>query len=275
LSPKFSPNVYTISHNDFFFALYSTATADSLVFFRCYRCSFVVHNHCLPSLDDDEGKSIKRKKRQTDKGELLEIYRKKWKCKDCLKWDHEVDRILTYKWCAVEDNDAEGEPENCAGKSIDNIELVEMQDKESDPLADSTEKNNDAPDFKDTRSSPSVRRLFLIKFKDLSYRHVTWVPESWLSNVNASMIRGFLKRYPDIPPSMEEALPEEWKKVDRVLDVEFKNGKKLYNVMFTKTEVDFQSVKEVKRAFIKWQGLHYDEGKVKFVTSKMWLQVQS
>src|SRR5690242_224076 len=51
---------------------------DSLVFFRCYRCSFVVHDHCLPSLDDNENKRIKGKKRLTDRDELIKTYRRKW-----------------------------------------------------------------------------------------------------------------------------------------------------------------------------------------------------
>ncbi|KAI9032881.1 hypothetical protein CLU79DRAFT_830715 [Phycomyces nitens] len=88
-------------------------------------------------------------------------------------------------------------------------------------------------------------REFLVKWKTMSFRHLTWVPASWLARVEASLYREACKFDFVRPPLPEQSLvPRSWMMIDRILDIE-------------RFEVQGRSV--IRRVFAKFCNLPYDE----------------
>jgi hypothetical protein len=61
---------------------------------------------------------------------------------------------------------------------------------------------------------------YLIKWKGLSYRHTNWVSAKWIAHTNPALYRGYLKRKEKLGTPQ---FSEDWKIVDRILDVEWTN----------------------------------------------------
>ena len=84
------------------------------------------------------------------------------------------------------------------------------------------------------------------------------MPGAWVWGVaSPSMKRAFEKRdgHHNLPKmTFEDAIPEEYIRVDIVLDVEYTNV-----VRLQLEEIDKQRVKEVKRALLKFKGLGYED----------------
>lgn len=158
---------------------------------------------------------------EDDSHELkMEFYRNKWNCHLCNRWNWEIDRILTYRYISEQS----GEQSSILDESNTLMKASEIE--------------------------------VLVKFKDLSYRKVEWVPGYWLMNVSILKYRNFVKTRP-VPLSEEEVIPREWLKIHRVLDVEYSNNKTLREKLSSRR--GGSSVETMKRAFIKWKGLKYSE----------------
>ncbi|KAI8084780.1 P-loop containing nucleoside triphosphate hydrolase protein [Halteromyces radiatus] len=100
-------------------------------------------------------------------------------------------------------------------------------------------KNNDNTHRLD---STTKNRVFLVKWKDISYRHLDWVPETWLAGVSPMKYNNYLKKhYDQYPIKVEDAVPFYWKVIDRVLDTKQSQSG------------------HVKMVFAKFRGLAYDQ----------------
>ncbi|KAA8905988.1 chromodomain-helicase-DNA-binding protein 4 [Sphaerosporella brunnea] len=97
-------------------------------------------------------------------------------------------------------------------------------------------------------------REYLVKFEHQSYFHVQWRPGPWVSGAFAPKRLGFLKNTPNAILAQEEAIPEDWLRIEIVLDVEYTSL-----VPFGDLDVDLARIKEVKKAYVKFRGLGYDE----------------
>ncbi|RIB13901.1 P-loop containing nucleoside triphosphate hydrolase protein [Gigaspora rosea] len=158
---------------------------------------------------------------EDDSHELkMEFYRNKWNCHLCNRWSWEIDRILTYRYISEQS----GEQSSILDESNTLMKASEIE--------------------------------VLVKFKDLSYRKVEWVPGYWLMNVSILKYRNFVKTRP-VPLSEEEVIPREWLKIHRVLDVEYSNNKTLREKLSSRRSGS--GAETMKRAFIKWKGLKYSE----------------
>ncbi|CAG8686355.1 2481_t:CDS:2, partial [Ambispora leptoticha] len=189
-----------------------TGSGFDRTFFRCHRCYYTAHYRCLQPL-----KGELRMNSDTSLERWIKMYRKDCKCIECLTWDYEIDKILTYE---VVPKIKKGK--NVAKASIDND------------------------------------RRYLVKFKQRSYRKVDWVSERWLMNVSPSLFRSFKKK--NLPPlRKEDVIQSEWTKVDRVLDVFYENDAMLANIEFANKSEEEASIYQVKQAYVKWQGLTYEE----------------
>jgi len=63
---------------------------------------------------------------------------------------------------------------------------------------------------------------YLVKWKKLSYFQATWMPGAWVAGVAASaMRRAFNKKDPGPRMRTEDAIPEDWYRVDIVLEVKY------------------------------------------------------
>ncbi|KAG0331006.1 hypothetical protein BG000_011296 [Podila horticola] len=199
------------------------------VLFRCFRCTYTAHDKCLrphPSLDKD-----------TDQALVIKQYRKDWKCHQCLEWDRELDQILAFRDVPISKPDSEPSAE----MEIDSTDVA----KTCDPvLIDSNSK--DGPP-----QAPNTVREFLIKWKGMSYRKVTWVPSYWVTQVvSPAKIKSFWKKTAD-PADAKDVILDEWTQVDVVLDVVFDQD-------FDGNEDDMDALDYIQSVFVKWKGLDYE-----------------
>ncbi|KAL9597606.1 MAG: hypothetical protein Q9219_005045 [cf. Caloplaca sp. 3 TL-2023] len=99
---------------------------------------------------------------------------------------------------------------------------------------------------------------YLIRWEKCSYSKSTWMPGAWVWGVTKHAMRSAFANRDNgrnLPKmKFEDAVPEEWLRVDIVLDVEYTNVVKMQL-----EKVDLKRVKEVKRAYIKFKGLGYED----------------
>ncbi|KAK7542654.1 PHD/FYVE-zinc-finger like domain-containing protein [Phyllosticta citribraziliensis] len=98
-------------------------------------------------------------------------------------------------------------------------------------------------------------KAYLIKWEKLSYFRAAWMSGAWTWGVTASSMRkAFFKRETGPKMRTEDAIPEEFLRIDIVLDVKYTN------VIDVRTEdIDKARIKEVDEALIKYKGLGYED----------------
>ncbi|CAI2172775.1 10525_t:CDS:10 [Funneliformis geosporum] len=187
---------------------------DSQVFFRCLRCSQAIHESCLPFLNEEESLS-----------EKMQSYRESWNCHLCLKWEDKIDKILTFRKISVNSN-KEGSME------VSRSQIEEI--------------NADSDNIEDYE--------FLVKFEDVSYLQVEWVPGPWVFGISPTKYNNYVKSQPD-PLTKEEAIKSYWTKIHRILDVQFKNEVTLREQLENRHKNLGKGVPV--QAYVKWRGLNY------------------
>lgn len=115
------------------------------------------------------------------------------------------------------------------------------------------------PDLVDRAASKLAedKKEYLIKWRNKSYHHTTWMPGTWVWGVaKHAMRRAFLKSDKDINPqkSAEEAVPEDFLRVDIVFDVQYSE-----KPQDRSEEADLARIDKVKEAYVKFKGLPYEE----------------
>lgn len=184
------------------------------VLFRCMECYRACHLYHLPAKIGAIG--------DLDEEEAalarFEEYSRNWTCKDCL--DKPADVVALVAW-----------------------------------------RPTDSENYKSGRTADEVRedeKDYLVRFKKLSYSKVQWKPGAWVWGVTApAMRKAFFKRdngYNLPKMTTQDAVPEEYLRVDIVFDVEYTNLVKQSTEKIAKARV-----KEVKRALVKFKGLGYED----------------
>ncbi|KAL9000589.1 MAG: hypothetical protein Q9169_000882 [Polycauliona sp. 2 TL-2023] len=109
-----------------------------------------------------------------------------------------------------------------------------------------------------TQSVNEDDKEYLVRWDKCSYSKSSWMPGSWIWGVTKHAMRSaFANRENgrNLPKfTFEDAVPEEWLRVDIVLDVRYTN---LVKVQVE--QVDMKRVKEVKQAYVKFKGLGYED----------------
>ncbi|KAF2231693.1 hypothetical protein EV356DRAFT_281425 [Viridothelium virens] len=189
--------------------------ADS-VLFRCVGCWRAWHFPHLPSLDNSGLMDL-----DTDEDGLAEQrfreYCRKWTCMECQNMPAKVAGLIA--WKPVD------EDEYTAGFKAD---MVDEDDK-----------------------------AYLIKWEGMSYFRASWMPGAWVWGVASPVTRkAFAKREDGQLPKMrtEDAIPEDYLRIDIVLDVKFTSI-----VDIRTEEVDKARIKEVDKALVKYKGLGYED----------------
>jgi chromodomain-helicase-DNA-binding protein 4 len=96
---------------------------------------------------------------------------------------------------------------------------------------------------------------YLIKWESLSYFRAQWMPGAWTWGVIASaMRRAFFNKTHHPKMRTEDAIPEDWLRIDIVLDVKYTNRVDVHGY-----EIDKARVKEVGQALLKYKGLGYED----------------
>ncbi|GAA5876848.1 hypothetical protein JCM3774_000791 [Rhodotorula dairenensis] len=239
--------------------------------FRCSSCKRTAHFGCLEEEDED-----------VTFEEHCKSYHEWGICHDCYNYNVPLDVILAW---------AETDP--LPPPSVEDIEpddeIVEKVAHET-RVDDMTNKVVVIPSAKD----PHAAAKYLVKWQDMSYRHLNWVPHAFLAAKYPAKLANFLARgstvtfdapkdddpedaEPDaskkedlgeapLPdPNAEERVPKPWKTVDRILSVAYKHPKKVgetveYYAFKKKLPEDpNESIKLVAQCYIKWGDLAYKE----------------
>ena len=186
------------------------------VLFRCVLCHRAFHWHHLPPRGDS-GLLAESSDESSDEialaAERFSEYSKAWSCHDCDNAPAEIDSLVAWR-------------------PIDINSYIPGQG----------DLNEDEKEY-------------LVKYKDLSYFACNWMPGPWVWGVTSPIMRkAFMKRDGHQPKMRtEDAIPEEYFRVDIVFDVEYTNVVKLHE-----EAVDKARIKEVKKVLVKFKGLGYE-----------------
>jgi chromodomain-helicase-DNA-binding protein 4 len=100
---------------------------------------------------------------------------------------------------------------------------------------------------------------YLVKWQDHSYFRCTWRPGAWVWGVTLTAMRkSFLRRDDGVNmlprTKAEDAIPEEFLRVDIVLDVKYSS-----KVSTHTADIDRARINEVEKAMVTYQGLGYED----------------
>ncbi|KAL3479883.1 hypothetical protein BJX99DRAFT_221395 [Aspergillus californicus] len=105
-----------------------------------------------------------------------------------------------------------------------------------------------------------VKKEYLIKWKEKSYAHCTWMPGSWVCGyANQLMRRSFMKSHKSQLPRMtaEEAIPDDYLRIDIVFDVKLSDDDlHMYGENY---RADLDRITSVSQAYVKFKGLPYED----------------
>jgi chromodomain-helicase-DNA-binding protein 4 len=186
------------------------------VMFRCNKCSRPFHYHHLPPRTQySSAMNIGYTDEERAAARYSE-YSHDFKCKECLEiGSKKVATIVAWRPVDVETY--------IAGTAI---EFMDEDDVE-----------------------------YLIKWENSSYFQVTWMPGAWVWGVAAHVTRtAFAKKNPPMKVTTEAAVPEEYLRIDIVLDVKYTNV-----IDIRTADIDRARIREVGKALIKYKGLGYEE----------------
>ncbi|CAO3564356.1 unnamed protein product [Mortierella alpina] len=204
------------------------------VLFRCFRCTYTAHDHCLKPMSTME-KGI-------EQSQIIRQYRKDWKCHQCLEWDSELDQILAFRdvpifKATVPSQGDDGDTDMVAADSS------KSETNAAEPIS------KDGSTFP---QAPNTTRQLLVKWKNMSYRKLTWVPSYWVSQVVSSVkIKSFWKRTTG-PAEISDVIMDDWTQVEKILDVRF-DGE------YDGNGDDMDAVDHIQSVFVKWKSLDYDQ----------------
>ncbi|RMZ74558.1 CHD1-transcriptional regulator [Pyrenophora seminiperda CCB06] len=186
----------------------------SNVLFRCTKCSRAWYFHHLPPLSQ-YAMDINRDDDETA-DERFREYSGKWLCKECDETSKQkVGGIIAWRPSDVE-----------TYRPGTSCESVCEDDKQ-----------------------------YLIKWENESYFRAAWHSGAWTWGVTAPVQRkAFFKREDGPKMRTEDAIPEEYLRIDIVLDIKFTSY-----VEVRSEEIDKARIKEVDKALIKYKGLGYED----------------
>ena len=184
------------------------------VLFRCMNCWRAIHFHHLIS------RSNMMEIGEDDEAiaqERFREYGRDWTCRDCINMPAKVSGIVAWR-------------------PVDQDSYVP-----GTTVTDITEDDKE----------------YLIKWDARSYFQAQWMPGAWTWGTTAPPMRkAFAKREQSSLPAMtaEEAIPEDYLRIDIVLDVRFTS------IVDTRAEeVDKARIREVDQALTKYKGLGYED----------------
>ena len=187
------------------------------VLFRCAGCFRAFHFHHLPSRS--ELRIVDDGGDSDEEAEKrIREYCKDWVCNECAEAPAKIEALVA--WRPI-DQEA-----YAVGTST---EQMEEDDKE-----------------------------YLVKWHELSYHQSSWQPGAWVwGNTAPQMRKAFAKRDngTNLPKmTYEDAIPEDWLRVDIIFDVKYTNLVKTRVL-----EIDLARVNEVGKALVKYKGLSYED----------------
>lgn len=184
------------------------------VLFRCTKCSRAWHYHHLPPLSQYAMDINRDNEELAD--ERFREYSNHWMCKECNDTNKQkVGGLIAWRPSDVETYRP--------GASCDMI--------------------------------PEDEKQYLVKWENQSYFRAAWFSGAWTWGVTApAMRKAFYKREDGPKMRTEDAIPEEYLRIDIVLDIKYTSY-----VEVRSEEIDKARIKEVDKALIKYKGLGYED----------------
>lgn len=184
------------------------------VLFRCTKCSRAWHYHHLPPLSQYAMDINRDDEELAD--ERFREYSSNFMCKECNATSNQkVGGIIAWRPSDVETYRV--------GTSCDLI--------------------------------PEDEKQYLIKWENESYFRAAWFSGAWTWGVTSPVMRkAFCKREDGPKMRTEDAIPEEYLRIDIVLDIKYTSY-----VEVRSEEIDKARIKEVDKALIKYKGLGYED----------------
>ena len=184
--------------------------------FRCVICYRAFHMHHLPAKAEDA--PLNGANEEQIGSDRFSEYCEDWSCTQCVTAPAEVEGLIAWR------------PTN----------------EESYIPGSSTE------------MTMENAKEYLVKWRRMSYFKSTWMPGPWVWGVTSgSMRKAFARRDNQnnlLKMNSEDAIPEEYLRVDIVFDVEYTNVVKVQV-----EKVDLARIKEVRRTLVKFKGLGYED----------------
>ncbi|KAH0556162.1 hypothetical protein GP486_005905 [Trichoglossum hirsutum] len=186
------------------------------VLFRCCYCMRAFHfSHLPPRADDHDADSGGE---GSNAEQRFREYSHDWACVECTNKPGKIQALVA--WRPVDEDRYD------AGNTV---EMVGEDEKE-----------------------------YLVKWEHQSYFKCQWMPGPWTWGVTTRVMRkAFAKKNngQNLPiMKAEDAIPEDYLRVDIVLDVKYTSY-----VSVRAEQIDKARIKEVERAFVKYKGLGYEE----------------
>jgi chromodomain-helicase-DNA-binding protein 4 len=184
------------------------------VLFRCTKCSRAWHYHHLPPLTQYAMEINRSDEERAD--ERFREYSEHFMCKECQDTEtQKVSGLIAWRPSDVETYRP--------GVSCDMVNEDEKQ--------------------------------YLVKWEKESYFRATWFSGAWTWGVTApAMRKAFYKREDGPKMRTEDAIPEEYLRIDIVLDIKYTSYVEIHS-----EEIDKARIKEVDTALIKYKGLGYED----------------
>ncbi|TAQ90715.1 hypothetical protein B7494_g1003 [Chlorociboria aeruginascens] len=187
------------------------------ILFRCVSCRRGYHLEHLPPLTE----SFHTPEDVADlRDERLAEYKAAWECKECREMVSKVQTLVAWR--------------PIVGESYEKGQTIDM--------------------FREDEKE------YLVKWEEESYFKCSWMPGAWVWGVTAATMRkAFVKREEasgDALPkwTFEEAIPDEYLRMEIVFDVSYRKGFRSISEASDKA-----SISKVDEVLVKFHGLGYDE----------------
>lgn len=178
---------------------------------RCSTCRRAFHDSCLPAVTDATVFDKENVFKGMSRQTIIQTCLDRQKCTECLTFNKKVEKIVTWRIA--------GEP---ADKRLD-ITFDEAKGPKE----------------------------YLVKWVDTSYRHLTWVPEEWISRTCKQLYNKYCDRVRPYKHAIEDDLvPKAWKTVERIL-----TAVDIHDNTITKGPA-----RRVHKMLVKFNDLNFDEG---------------
>ncbi|ORX53061.1 hypothetical protein DM01DRAFT_1322748 [Hesseltinella vesiculosa] len=176
------PDTATLSHHE-------TDEADVHVtrfLHRCRFCDRAFHQSCQPG--------------QWPPHHLWENRNTDHTCETCQHFVGKVDKILA--WYRVATND---EPIQATLPATDGSDMTGLSQDDDTVTFDPVGNHN----------------VLLVKWENVSYRHLSWVPQSWLAKYSKKSRYYFDKQKFQLWQPVNAVVPRTWCKINRIMDVDY------------------------------------------------------
>ncbi|OAT08656.1 chromatin remodeling complex subunit [Blastomyces gilchristii SLH14081] len=189
------------------------------ILFRCASCERAWHMNHLPPRGENRNPShsLEESDGADDSEQRFRKYSRRFTCEDCASMPGDIETLVA--WRPVDLNSF------IPGYTSDMME--------------------------------EIAKEYLIKWRKKSYFQTSWMPGPWVWAKAAPATRkAFSKSSKSLKPiiSKEDAIPEEFLRVDIIFDLEYSNV-----VSNSSLEIDMARVKEVSKIYVKYKGLPYED----------------